>query len=478
MKNKLVAFGFGLLAVSAILLSGCGGPASLTPSSPTSTAPDIERVVPSASQPIPTSSPRLPAAPTVPAQYQSLYNELQGYVTNMDKQVAVGWDGSTYAVDYAAELLTADENAGPGILQPSTQQVMTEELDGERSLGVQAVTVQIGFPIFDQDFYVSAGESSAQADQSVQQWLSYYQALALAIHSRGLKMVVEANPLLSAYISATSSFNPASYYKSLDFATYEKLRSQHNIVVAQQIKPDYLLLQTEPQTDAFNDYRPELNNPAQDTAMIRSFVTDLDSAGIVGLHTSIQLGSGVGTWQPYWNSFISTLAGISGLDKLDTHIYSLEPSVNKIGEVAIASQIADLAHAAGKGVSMSEVWFHKSDSLGGLTGEAINEIQARDVLSFWAPLDQQFFPVLVKLANSKRFDYVSCFGHYNWFALTDYDSLSSPPAYQVTSAAQNATIDTQIIRMQNQAARQALAAGQLTATGKAYQAAIARSEKR
>ena len=157
-------------------------------------------------------------------------------------------------MSYSAELLTADANAGSSILQASTQQVMSEEMAGEQSLGVKAITVQIGFPIFEPDFYITAGQSASEAQASVQAWLAYYQSVAQAVHARGLKLIVESNPLLALYTSSDSSFNPGTYYKSLDFVTYKAKRSQHNIIVAQQIQPDYLLLQTEPDTDAADDF--------------------------------------------------------------------------------------------------------------------------------------------------------------------------------------------------------------------------------
>jgi hypothetical protein len=410
----------------------------------------------------------------VPAQYASLYNQLEGYVTTDDKLVSSQWDGTVYPVNYAAELITADTNAGPGILTASERQMMTAELDGEVSLGVKAVTVEIGFPVFDPNFYIFNGQSAAQAQQTVQNWLDYYVNLAQAIHSRGLKMIVEANPLLSFYISSTSSFNPTGYYKSLDFATYEKLRSQHNIILAQQVKPDYLLLQTEPQTDAVNDFRQELNNANRDTAMIGQFSADLESAGIRGLHSSIQIGSGAGTWQPDWKAYFTGLDAIPGLDKVDTHIYNFQPNVNQLGEVPIAMQIAVMAHAAGKGVTMSEFWFHKSNSLVGLTesGDYLTDIRARDMFSFWAPLDAQAFQMLYKLANDEHFDYVSAFGHYHWFALVDYNSLQTTPTYPAANGTQNEAIDNQITTSENQSARQALNTNQLSLTGKAYQSMI------
>jgi hypothetical protein len=503
--NKYLKISALLTVMFSILLSGCGTvtstritatstpstlttlPVSSTPSTgintPTSTAAVTSTSTEATVTSVPATSTATTLTPTspvttsllaVPALYQPLYNQLQGYITNSITQITAQWDGTSYPVNYSAELLTADTNAGPGILQSSEQQTMINELNGEAAMGVKAITVEIGCPVFDPNFYIYSGQTAAQAQQTVQSWLSYYQSLAQAIHSRGLKMIVESNPLLSYYISSSSSFNPGAYYKSLTFAAYEQLRSQHNIIIAQQIKPDYLILQTEPQTDAVNDFRPELNNAPQDVAMITGFVNDLNNAGITGLHTSLLLGSGAGTWQPDWKSYFTGLVAISGLDKIDTHIYNLQPGVNQLGEVAIAEQIADMAHAAGKGVTMSEFWFHKSTALVGLTenGDSLADIRVRDMFDFWAPLDQQSFQMLSDLANYKHFDFVSAFGHYNWFTLIDYTSLQAVPVYPPSTSTQNTNVDAQITTILNQAAKQALASGQLSPVGKAYKTVI------
>ena len=265
----------------------------------------------------------------------------------------------------------------------------------------------------------------------------------------------------------------------MTFAAYEQLRSRHNIIMAQQIKPDYLILQTEPQTDAVNDFRPELNNASQDVAMIKSFINDLNNAGISDLHTSILLGSGAGTWQPDWKAYFTGLVAIPGLDKIDTHIYNLQPGINQLGEVAVSEQIADMAHNAGKGVTMSEFWFHKSSALVGLTenGDSLTDIRVRDMFGFWAPLDTQAFQMLSDLANYKHFDYVSAFGHYNWFALIDYNSLHTVPVYPPANGTENTTVDDQITTMLNQATKQALAGNGLSPVGKAYQSVISGQPK-
>ena len=201
-------------------------------------------------------------------------------------------------------------------------------------------------------------------------------------------MIVESNPLLTYYLAADSPLNPGNYYKTLDFATYQARRSQHNIILAKEIKPDYLLLQTEPDTDAVDDFRTELYNGTKDAAMIKQFVTDLENANIPGLHTTIQLGSGCGAWISGWKTYISGLVAIPGLDKLDTHVYNIQPDINQIGEFAVAMQIADIAHAAGKGVSISELWCHKSVVLSGFNegSDSLVDIRVRDPFSFWQPL--------------------------------------------------------------------------------------------
>ncbi len=78
-----------------------------------------------------------------------------------------------------------------------------------------------------------------------------------------MKMIVEANPLLTIATGSANSIDASSYYKTLDLATYEQRRSAHNLLVAQTIKPDYLLLQTEPTTDAVNSQNPALSRVSE-----------------------------------------------------------------------------------------------------------------------------------------------------------------------------------------------------------------------
>jgi hypothetical protein len=457
-----------LLVAATLVACSARSATSSTPGAPTpaTAAATVASQTPSAAQ-----------SAAIPAEYQDLYNQLQASIAASDRQISSAWDGSKYPVNYSAELISADSNGGFGILNATVRKVMGEELDAEASMGVGAITIQIGFPLLDPAFYVSLGQSSAQASQAVQTWIDYYSALSQAVHARNLKLIVEANPLLTYFTGSDTSLDASGYYKSLDFNTYQQRRSDHNILVAQKVRPDYLLLQTEPQTDAVNaQNRPltdAMNDPKADADMIGGFVANLEAAAIPGLHTSIQLGAGMGTWQGNWQQYATNFAAIPGLDKIDCHIYNLQPGLDEIGA---AERVADIAHAAGKGASIAEFWLHKSTTLSGLTanGDPLLDVRARDTFSFWEPLDEQFLGVMVKLANAKHFDYINAFGFYSWFTLVDYASLPAPcpPHYPASSAAENSVCDSKIQALRNNQASQALGSGDLSPLGLAYKKAI------
>jgi len=86
--------------------------------------------------------------------------------------------------------------------------------------------------------------------------------------------------------------------------------------------------------------------------------------------------------------------------------------------------------------------------------------------------------MLSDLANYKHFDYVSAFGHYNWFTLIDYNSTADGSGISAgPMVLKNATVDDRITTILNQAAKQALAGNQLSPVGKVYQSVISVQSK-
>ena len=405
----------------------------------------------------------------MPSQYQSLYNTMQSNINGYNSLLSGSGNGST--VDYSWAVYRANANVGLGLLSemstnPPLEQV-DQELDMDKAMGLKMVSLSIDFPLFDSNFYAF----NKTTDDS-QQLINYFVQVAQAVHSRGMKVLVESNTLLTVdAIGGKTSLNATSYYKSLSLAQYEAGRSATDLIIAQQIKPDYLLLQTEPDTDAYNAYRPELNNPTTDVQMVSQIATNLTNANIPGLHTSIKVGSGAGTWLTNWNGYISgeiALTGAASLDFLDTHIYSVTGTGIQGQEVNTALQMINMAHAAGKGFGISEFWPQKT--LHGSDPES--DLRARDMFSFWEPIDAQFLSFMAKLASDEHLDYLSVGQNYFYANYVNYASSPCDPTYPAPSQSANVSCDGQITSAETQLASQAITAGQLSSSGLEYKNTI------
>jgi hypothetical protein len=246
----------------------------------------------------------------VPAAYQSLYQGVQSNMATDFALVNAQSTGAKYPVNYSVCLTSANDNGGLR-LNFTDLTAVDQQLNAAQALGMNAVMVSLGFPIFDQNFYEFLGQTPTQAQQTVQNYLTYYELVAQAIHSRKdingtpMRMIVEANPLLTVDNPGTN-MDPTAYYQSLSFATYEQRRSANTVTTAQYVQPDYLLVQSEPDTDANDDYRPELNTPATDVAMVQLIVNNLTAAKVPGLHSTVKLGAGMGAWQANWQEYLGT----------------------------------------------------------------------------------------------------------------------------------------------------------------------------
>jgi len=422
------------------------------------------------------------APSNVPAAYYSLYQGLQSNVATDYALVNATSTGAKYPVNYSVSLYSANDNGGLRTNFTSLTAV-DQELDAVQSLGMNTVMVSLGFPIFDQYFWEFIGQTSSEAQQTVQNYLSFYELVAQDIHARKdvngtpMKMIVEANPLLTVD-NPGSGLNPAAYYQSLSFATYEQRRSANTVTTAENVRPDYLILQSEPDTDARDDYRSELNTPATDVAMVQLIVNNLNAANVPGLHTSIMLGSGMGAWQTNWQEYLGTpgagtgLLGISGLDGIDNHVYFLaaQSSSGLASELSVSIQMIGMARSAGKFPSIAEFWPHKSL----IVGESDLDVDTRDNFAFWAPLDQQYISTIFEVANQGSLEYLSAFNDGEFYTYEPYGVLPCVPVYPAVTTSQNQTCDISILNAVANNVQSALGKGQISSTGSAYQAEIAK----
>ena len=421
-----------------------------------------------------------PAPADVPATYQSLYQGLESDMATDFVLINAQWAGTKYPVSYSSSLISADENGG--LRTSFTDMTMVDqEIDGLQALGINAVMVEAGFPIFDQNFWEFIGQTSSQAKQTVQNYLTFYELVAQDIHGRKdvdgkpMVMIMEANPLLTVD-DAADSLNASGYYQSLSLETYEQRRSANTVAIAQNVRPDFLTIQSEPDTDATNCYRPELNTPATDVAMVQMIVNNLTAADVPGLHSTIKLASGMGAWQENWQEYMGSpgagtgLLGISGLDDIDNHIFDLngQASSGLASQLDTSMQMIQTVQAAGKTASIGQYWPHKSL----IVGENNLDVNVRDTFSFWAPLDQQFIPIIFELANQGSLQFLSSINDGQFWAYESYAALPCLPVYPATGS-ENVACDISIQSAEFAAVFADWELGQFSSTGTAYKAAIA-----
>ena len=353
----------------------------------------------------------------VPASYQALYTQEVNYLNAFN--TTLGKSGNAATV-YAGTLTDADSNAGPQLISANHLATVQMEIQALKANGVHAILVEVGFPMLYAPFLTSQGQSQAS-------FVSFYQQVAQMVRAAGLKLIVENNVLLSNDVQA--GWNTAPFYKTLTWTAYQQARAQTAQTIAQTMQPDYLVVLQEPDTEAAMSGQANVNTPSGATAMLGQILAGLQTARQSGL----KVGAGVGTWLHTCGSFIQDFV-TQPMDFVDMHIYPINGSF-----LENALTIASTASAAGMSVAMSECWLNKElDSE--LSSVSDDTVRARNVFSFWSPLDVQFLETMQALANRTRMLYLApSESQYFSAYLTDNSSTSKLSTLQLIASEMSAS---------------------------------------
>ena len=200
------------------------------------------------------------------------------------------------------------------------------------------------------------------------------------------------------------------------------MREKELALIYREIKPDYLSVLTEPETmirwSRLSFSADELAN------WIGEVTTHLKSAGE---SPNTLLGAGAGTWES--EDFVLKFARQTNLDYVDMHLYALK--LNAEDMVArLAARVRKIREARPKmRITIGETWLYKhgaEEPQGMLSKEAF----FRDNFSFWSPLDEQFFNLLMGIAQKENISAVApYFSQYlfTYFTFGDAESSNLPP---------------------------------------------------
>ena len=344
----------------------------------------------------------------VPAAYQSLYTELSSEMGDFEStlnQKAISNQQPVFATD----LLFANGNVGPGLLTQANMNNNIILLNRLQAIGFKGVVIAIKFPLLKADFPQSS------------QYLQFYQQIVAECHKRDMKVLVECGAIFSGTPYSSVQVDWSQY------TTQSFLQGLENqlLLVASEIKPDYLTLANEPETDE------SLTRLTISPAVWGNFIAD--TVAKVDRSNGILVGAGTGTWEN--PAYINQLFNMVGLDYIDLHVYPMNTDAELLQR---ALDYDTEARADGKRVTISECWLWKAlpDELGNGLGNT-DEIMDRDVYSFWEPLDARYLQDMMKLADVSGMDFVSFFWMRNFFAYLDYNTTPQ----NLTTTALNSLIN-------------------------------------
>lgn len=369
----------------------------------------------------------------VPESFQALYDELEAALTEARQRYAAMPAVSRPLL--AAELLPANGNRGAELLQPGALEGVRLYLDALQRLGARAVNLSIVFPLF--------GEQEPRQKE----YVAFYREVVAECRRRGLAVSVEMGPAFSGTPYSTLSVD----YSGLTPQSYLDARLRQAALAAHALEPDYLTLAEEQDTERM---LTGLDLTVEDyVAMLRR------ARAVIDPPPGVLLGAGSGSWEP--PGLIDGILSETDLDFVNIHVYPLtNGTVNYIDRVA---DWATRARAARKRVIVGETWLYKASAQDLRSNLSYDQVFARDVFSFWAPLDALHVETMRALAKASGIEYVSFFWSKLFFAYLDYGTSS-------------AATGADLIRLSNAAAVRAIFERRLTASGEAFRRAAAGEE--
>jgi hypothetical protein len=335
----------------------------------------------------------------VPAEYQQLYSDLKAALDEYGTYLS-SRTGPSYPIIFGAELLPANGNRGSDLLAPQAMQGVTLDLDRFQEIGIQGVTIAIGFPLYTPTF------------PNYHDYVQFYKNVVQEVRKHNMKLDIESSILFANTQFSKVSFN----YAGLSFSDFETQRQQSISTIVRDLQPDYLNLGAEPDTEYKLTGYTELTSPAQYTAYMNFLLAGLNRG-------NTKVGAGIGTWGNI--AYAQSLAANTNLDFISMHVYPI------VGQASLQQifAIGNIAKQSGKRLVLDEAWLYKVDTLQTTSIAANAEIFQRDAYSFWAPLDQEFLARIVKSAQLEGIDYISPFWSTYFFGYIDYDPTTAGLSY-------------------------------------------------
>jgi len=434
--------------------------------------------------PVPLSLTIVPA--TVPSVYTQVYAQLEADVKDFKDTVNSLWNGSIKdSILYSAQLSSANCNNGSTLASASYFANIQTELLKVKAEGVKSIAVEVSFPMLYEPFMDSSGTGLQS------QFVSFYTKLADTIRAMGFKLIVECQSLDAGIDSLQANWPKlSSFYAGIgSFSTYITERSATAALVAQTMKPDYIILQEEPSTEQTNTNQPTAN-VSNSTQMLDSSLTAVRRLHISGM----KVGAGFGPWMYDYEDFAYSFTRTAGanpsinqpLDFLDLHLFPIIEhalNCNAPGNTCPDSSAnfqknilksISIAKSVNLPVTMSQTWLRKVmntewELMSDPPYSSGNVEEAREPFNFWVSLDTTFLGALYALANYDSLCFIVPFDTPEWSSYMEWSSSNSVINDCGGTATSCGTLSpSQVFSTENGGAKDSLAGAVYTLYGHLY----------
>ena len=332
----------------------------------------------------------------VPVAYQSLYDNLLTNLTIINDDLTNKWNGTQNCTYFSSEILTANSLIqGSNLLNPNALVLSINNIKALDSMGVNSIRLGISYPTLVSNFPNSS------------QFLDFYQQVFQEARSRGMKILVQCTATHTNPAYGPVDPDVAAFCLGLTPTRYKIEKREMIETIIDSLTPDYLTIENEPTTwqDAIG------LNYSVDTVVsyINYFLNGINKNGV-------KIGAGQGTWEPI--DYLNEEVQIADLDYIDLHIYPIFGNFFD-DQLYIYS---DTVIAHNKSIIIGETWLHKTTLTEYIGGITLQEIQKRNVFSFWESIDSLYFDCLYKYSQIYNIKYLNLYWSTYIFGNRDYVS--------------------------------------------------------
>ena len=360
-----------------------------------------------------------PVIAQVPPQWDTSKAQLTNKLNLINTEILNRWDNQPYCTKFGGNLLLANSNKGYKLFTPDPvnfpfpiptyQNAFYAKIDtmlmALDTLGLKSVDVTIQYPLLVNSFPHS------------QDYLDFFVTVCNKIKQRGFKLTIGTQ---AAFVDPTFGEtymvqDILKHYYNPDNNTFtddtlennrfrqEKLQMMQTVI--DSLKPDYLIMEMEPQTQVNNLFGLVDYSVDSTITHINYFLNNL-------IPNTTLLGAGAGSWDDI--QFIKDIA-LTGIDFIDYHVYP--PHFNYINDIAFT--IDSIADANNKKLIIGEAWCYKATNyeMSSVTDPVGTSamIYARDGFDYWVGVDTMFVKAMINLSQQSKLDVVSFFWVNNFF---------------------------------------------------------------